>query len=432
MCALLRSILFIGFSIRILLGFTWLCMNFMEVQMFAPAGGLLYPLLLQVFGGIPQILYLLQLGAACAVGYVLMKPYGRSGLFWRIWYVLALMTFPMALQCHLALLPYSFVSSLVLLELGFCRGILDCEDGIPMAGFARAGVCWFGLALLLPEYTWLGGIPLALTVLLRLRTLRKNLRQLAYCVILIVAFGGMIAGLRSLSLLEEQEESQRTFWFSMASRITWPRLWEDHVQWSEELRTVVEDVVWDTSNSPDNMERLFRPVLEGAVGEEQAKEFYREMAGVSWRLHKTQIVKQIIWDLFTYAAPSSVLQLQLSGRAYASASGRNYEIMGMNRPRLTKYYVAYSCWWFFVTLGAGALLILVGRMTGEGHFSLRKLAFPTVAVIWTGVLVSFYTMQGAGIADYKYTIAAASLWSLFALGIMGRRVCSEKDKYARE
>ena len=415
LCALLRSFLFIGFSIRILLGLTWLCMNFMEVQRFAPAEGLLYSLLLQVFGRIPQILYLLQLSTACASVYLLIRPFGRPGLFWRVWYVLAFLTLPMALQCHLTLLPYSFVSSLIIFELGFCRGIFDSEGNISMAELARTAACWLGLALLLPEYGWLGMIPPVLTILLHLKDLRKHIRQLAYCIILIAAFGGMIAGLHSLSLPEGREESGRTFWFCIASRTAWPRLWEDHAQWSDNLRALGDDLIWETSNSPDNMERIFKPALEEAVGEEQAQEYYREIAKIAWRLNKEQIVKQIGWDLLTYAAPSSVLQLQLSGKAYAFVSGINYDIMGMNSPWLTKYYVAYSCWWFFVALGAAMLLALTGYMAGEWHFSLKKLVFPVVAVIWLVILVCFYTMQGAGLADYKYTIAVASMWTLLVL-----------------
>lgn len=421
LCALLRSILFIGFSVQILLGLAWMCTNFMEVQAFAPIGGQLYLLLLKMFGRIPQILYLLQLGAAFTAGYVLIKPYGRPGRFWRIWYVLAFMTLPMALQCHLALLPHSFVSSLVLLELAFCRGILKSEDGMSVAGLARAAACWLGLALLMPEYGWLGVIPPILTVLFHLRKLCKQVRKLAYCIILIAAFGGMITGIRSLASPEGKEGKQNTFWFSMASRTAWPRLWEDHIWWSEELRALVENVVWDTSNSPDNMERIFRPALEQVVGEDQAQEYYREITEVAWWLNKEQIVKQIAWDLLTYAAPSSVLQLQLSGRSYAFVSGRNYEIMGMNHPLLTKYYVAYGCWWFFATLGATVLLALSSLVAGEWLFSLRKPGFPAMTVIWSGVMACFYTMQGAGIADYKYTIAVASLWSLPALVVMGRR-----------
>lgn len=425
LCVLLRSFLFIGFSIQILLGLAWLCTNFTEVQAFAPVGGQLYSLLLQLFGGIPQILYLLQLGVAFAVGYVLIKPYGRQSKFWKIWYVLAFMTFPMALQCHLALLPHSFVSSLVLLELVFCRGIFTSEGRASVAGLARAAACWFGLAFLLPEYVWLGVIPPVLTVLLHLRELCKHIRQLAYCIILIAAFGGMIAGLRSLASPEGKEGNQNTFWFSMASRTAWPRLWENYILWSEELRAIVENVVWDASCSPDNMERIFRPALEQAVGEDQAREYFREIAKVAWRSNKKQIINQIAGDLLTYAAPSSVLQLQLSGRSYAFISGRNYEIMGMNHPRLTKYYVAYSCWWFFAALGATVLLILSRCAAEKRLVSLSKLKFCAVVVIWSGILVCFYTMQGAGIADFKYTIAVASLWSFLALMAMGGGTCIE-------
>lgn len=327
----------------------------------------------------------------------------------------------MALQCHLALLPHSFVSSLLFLELAFCLRVYQGEEGkVPLKELAKAGVCWLLLALFLPEYVWLGVIPLVLVLLFRIRTLCKNLRKFAYCVILIAAFGGILAGLCSLPLWEKQRESQRTFWFAMAGRIAWPKLWEDRGYWSEELRTLVENLVWEASDAPDNMERLLQPAIEGAVGEEKAKEYYREMAKAAWRLHRDWLIRLMAEDMLTYAAPSAILQRQLTGGGYVSGSGRNYEIMFMNSPRLTKYYVSYSSWWFFVALGAVALLTAVGFLAGEWRFSLKKMVFPTMVLLWMGVVVCFYVMQGAGIADYKYTIAASSLWSFLALNAIGR------------
>lgn len=418
LCFLLKGVLIAGFSVRIVLGLSWMFLNFIEVQQFGRPEGFLYPILLQAFGQIPQLLFLLQLALAGLAGYMLLKPVCFPGRLKSIWYVLAFMTLPMAMQCHLALLPYSFVSSLLLLELSCLREATKSENGLNLRELAAAGGCWVGLALLLPEYGWLGLIPLVLAVTVRLNRLCKNLRRLALCVVLIAAFGGIVAGAGSLTKTEERAE--RTFWFNMASRMSWPTIWQDSEGWSQDLREIALDVCWETGYAPDNMEKVLKPAIETAVGPEKAQEYYREIAQRAWSGRKVWIIRQIGWDVLSHGVPQAVLQLQLTGVGYDSCSGRNYEIMLMNSPRLTKYYVNYSCWWFFWAMGL-AVLLWGTRCVKEGfRFSPGKAAFPIVTAVSLGTIVFFYTMQGAGIADYKQTVAAAGIWSLIALWGTGR------------
>lgn len=418
LCILLKGMLIIGFSVQIVLGLGWMFRNFIEIQQFGRPEGFLYPLLLKVFGKIPRLLYLLQLGLAGVAGYMLLKPIGSAGRLRRIWYVLAFMTLPMAMQCHLALLPYSFVSSLFLLELSCLRQATEFENGLDLRALAAAGACWVGLALLLPEYSWLGLVPLALTVVVRPALLRGNLRRLALCVVLIAAFGGIVAGIGSLT--KTAKGSERTFWFNMASRMSWPTVWLDSEGWSQDLREIALDVCWEAGYAPDNMEKVLKPVIETAVGQEKAQEYYREIALHSWNGRKVRIVRQICWDMLIYGAPQAVLQLQLTGVGYDSFSGRNYEIMFMSSPRLTKYYVSYSCWWFFCSMGLTVLLWVMRHVKEGFRFSFGKAAFPIAAIVSLGAVVLYYTMRGAGIADYKQTVAAAGMWSLIALWGIGR------------
>ena len=158
---LLKSMLFIGFSIQIIFGLVWMCFNFTHVQEFGVPEGILYPLLLRIFGSVPQILYLLQLCLAWFCTRELIKPIVRLRTIWQNWYVLVLLTLPFSMQCHLALLPYSFVCSLLFLEVSFCRNAMAAEQGISCMELTKGAACWLILALLLPEYKWLGGIPLA-------------------------------------------------------------------------------------------------------------------------------------------------------------------------------------------------------------------------------------------------------------------------------
>ena len=419
LCILLKGILFIGFSVQIALGLVWMCMNFIEVQHFGQPQGFLYPLLLRVLGRVPWILYLLQLGLAGFSAYMLLKPVFPAGRLWRVWFVSALMTMPMAMQCHLALLPYSFVSSLLMLELSCLREASSGEREFGLQAFAGAGVCWVGLTLLLPEYGWLGLLPPAFTLLLRLPSLGRSLRRLVYSVLLLAAFGGIVAGIGNLT--EEEKEYERTFWFSMASRMTWPTVWEDSSGWSQELLELLPwEMRWEISYTPGNMERILQPTLETAVGKEKAQEYYREMAVRSFCLRKTRIVRQIGADAVIYAAPQAVLQKQLKGRGYNSYSGRNYEIMAMEHPVLTKRYVNYSCWWFMVALGITVLFLAALKAAGRKLFQKGIVSLLAAYIVPLGGILAYYVMLGSGIADYKCTLTASTMWTVLALFCMGK------------
>lgn len=435
LCALLKGILFIGFSIQIVLGLIWMCFHFAGVQKFGAPEGFLYPMLLKCFGSVPQVLYLLQLGLAGYAGNLILKPFGKQGVFWQSWQVLALLTLPVAMQCHLALLPYSFVSSLLFLEVYFCRGAMRERDDVDVTELAKGACCHLALSLLLPEYVWLGGIPLMLVVLLRLPALVKRMRKLTYCILLLAAIVGIAAG--TDSLIRSEEDYRGSFWFSMASRIAWPTISNDSQDWSDELEAVVKPVYWEITYSPGNMERLLRPVVEDAVGEEQAQVFYREMVERAWPLQWPKIIRQMGWDVLTLVLPQAVLQMQLIGRGYDSYSGRNYEIMLEGWPMLTKYYVDYSCWWFIVMLGTAAMLAVFRLLAGERLYSQRALALPAVCALSAGVITLYYTMRGAGIADYKSTLALSSVWTVGALQIYsgqgvdadgGTVDCMEKER----
>lgn len=413
-CVLLKGMLFIGFSIRIVLGFVWMCANFMEIQQFDSPQGFLYPLLLGTLGKVPQILYLLQLGFAAFAGYILLKPILPERRFLHIWYVLAFMSLPMSIQCHLALLPHSFVSSLIQLELSCCREAMGSESGFELKALAGAGICWVGLALFLSEYGWLGLVPLAVTLLVRLPSLCRNLKKLAYGVLLLAAFCGITAGV--MSLTKTEEEYERTFWFSMASRMTWPTIWQDSAGWPGELLEILpQETIWQTSYSPDNIEQIFQPALEKAVGREKAQEYYRQMAESSFQIRKSRIVRQMGWDLLIYAVPQAVLQRQLEGVGYDSYSGINYGVMTMKHPTLTKYYVDYSCWWFWTAMGI--TLFFLAALKAEGRRLLEKGVVLCLAVyaVSGGGMLAYYVMRGAGIADYKCTLAVSAMWAIPAL-----------------
>lgn len=422
---LLKGILFIGFSIQIIFGLVWMCFNFMQVQAFGEPEGYLYPLLLRFFGGVPQILYLLQLGLAGFSAGALLKPVVRKGVFRLGWCVLALLTLPFSMQCHLALLPYSFVCSLLFLEVSSCRSAMADRQDISCVGLAKGAACWLILFLLLPEYKWLGGIPLALTVLFRVPELVKKLRRMAYCLLIIAAFWGVIVGSGRLSGIPE--ERGESFWFSLACRIAWPTVWHDADGWPEELKTVTAPVLWETTYNSGNMERLLRPAIENAVGVEQAEVYYRQMAALAWRIHSSAIIRQMGGDALVYVLPQVILPLQLEGRGYDSFSGRNYEIMLGRHFRLTKYYVNYSCWWFVVAFWAVLFLAVLRIAAGEKLIERKVPGFLIMCALSAGAVTVYYIMHGAGMSDYKCTLAVSTVWTVWMLYCMRQEPQDDRE-----
>ncbi len=114
-----------------------------------------------------------------------------------------------------------------------------------------------------------------------------------------------------------------------------------------------------------------------------------------------------------YCASPVILQLQLSGDAYDSHSGRNYEIMRRSAPVLTKQYVNYGRW-FAAAAVLTALLLAARLAAGERPYGKRE-GLLSVAVLFSAACcVLWYTMQGAGIMDYKYTVLINQVWFLWS------------------
>ena len=413
-CRIGKGILFIGFSVQTVLGTVWMCCNFMKGQAFGAPSGWLYPFLLWIVGDCVWVLYLVQLCLAYYAVRKFLAPLLPEGIFWENWGSLALLTLPMALQCHMAALPYSAVSSLFLLELCFCRKLF--QGGNLVRETVAGAACWLALWALLPEYGMFGAVPLVLSLLVQCRMRPGEGRRLVAACLVVAALSGILGGLKGL--LPAPDGRKVTWEQAMASRFAWPSLWNDSQKWPKELAEAAGNCVWDASYTPAHMEQILFPAIEEAAGE-NAGVLYGKMAQFAWQNHKIRVLKEIAWDVLGYGAAPAILQLQLIGRAYDSYSGRNYEIMFQNTPVLTKYYVSYGCWGFVAGLGAGALLGVAGLLAGGIRLHHGKMCFAGVCVACGGVLVLAYTMRGAGMMDYKCTVAIVELWAAWLLSGMG-------------
>lgn len=430
----IKNMLFIGFTVQIFLGLFWMAGNLGKVQDFAPVDTGVYPLLLRLAGKWYVLLYLLQLGAALYAGCRLLRSL-QAMTKWHVrgkgiclWGSLAMMTLPMAMQCHLALLPYSLVSSLGLLEISFV-----CEPAGEKNLFGEKALwgslaCFAAQCLLWPKYCIPGMVLPLLLFLRRLPGILRNRERLCRGLLLAVCFLAVTAAGYGAEHSGESGRCNTSGWnWRLVKRFCWPTIWVDWAGVPEALNLAANTVLWNSSFYPSNMDIYLKPELD-AMTPETAGSVMKTMVSRAWRDHYPMVVRQIGWDVLGYSVTPVILPLQLTGDAYDSCSGRNYEIMRNGTPVLAKYYVKASCCWF-----TASLVLLAGAVVSGciGEFSERRKSatthrerlsgmFPFLAVaVSAAVTVLFFTLQGAGIMDYKYTVWVNQLWIAGCIMIAG-------------
>lgn len=439
-----RVILWVGCSLQIVLGICWIAMNFSHFQIFDESTlyveisknlicdeyeGILYPLLILLAKGIVEIfpipyyciLYLLQLGFALAAGYVFLHTVGITGKKRLVWGSLVLLTFPMAVQCHLAVLPQSLLSSFLLLELAAClRGMR--EKTCPSArAFAKVLFCWMVTALLQPEYLYLGLVPILVLfgygVGKGWKTHRKNVLR---CLLLVMAFAGMITGLHSLTQVEGYYgRTRQSLNLHLASRCVWRYVHVDYEYWPEDARAqFTPETARIADLYADNVERIVGRTLEKTLGVERTREVLGDIAKHAWTYHKQNIVHDAAWDVVGYTFAPPVVQRQFTGKAYDSYSGANYDAMRMQSPVLTEKFFNYGCWWFVTGLiVAGVLQVMVLFRAKAGFWNVEKGTALLGWMLTVPAIVLYYTLQGAGMMDYKKTIVVILLWLIWMLTV---------------
>lgn len=430
LAVILKGILFTGFSIQTIMGIVWMCFNFIHLQDFGEPEGILYPVLRNALGGAYPLLYLGQLCVAFfAAHFFLQGLYPAKG-FLSVWRDFVLLTFPLALQCHLALSPYSLVSSFVLVEASLAIRLCRDRETFSVRLFAAEGLCWLMLTLLLPEYLALGGVLFLLTGAVgAVRMFRRHQKQsLGGLLVVCAACLGIVLGCVSLSERWENPFRREELAVSLFSRFAWQNMWNDMGQWPPEVPEALGGQTAEVSRYADNVRLIMKPVMDENFEAERKVQYYLRMAEIGWRMHSSVVIRQIGWDALGYGVTPLILPLQLEGRAYDAYSGRNYELMMSHTPILTSRYVRYSCWWFGCMLAVAALLWIAGRSAGRKAERRSGTAGVLLCIFTLGWIVVWYTMRGAGLMDYKCTVAVNLFWVAAALTVMRRGMGNATDE----
>lgn len=435
--AVLKGVLFIGISVQTVLGIVWMCCNFSGVPRFGDSlfymqasrtlrcdeyTGILYPVLLRAAGRNHYVVYVLQLAAACAAAGCFLRVFLPGKKWLTVWGCLALMTIPVVLQCHMALLPCSFAASLALLQLSLLAGAVRKKEDRTLRRLAEISLCWLGLALLLPEYLFLGAVPVALMGICCRRQWKGNRRLRWYGLLMAAAFAGMILGANSLTQTRGlYGRPQRTLLMAMAQRMAWTNVLANYEDWPEYMVDYVGvDNILAAAQDAEGMDRFLFPAVEQAAADQavtplQVREFYRAMIVDALRWYRPVIFKQIAWDAVGYAAAPVFLQSFLEGRGYDTYSGRNYDFFLARTPGLSKLCMDYGSWCFVLTAAFAAALQAL-RLWNSGQEERKETAGQaSCCLAMAGAMVLWYTMRGAGMLDYKNTALVTQLWTVWAV-----------------
>lgn len=427
--AVLSRILWIGVSIQIVFGLLWMCCSFTGAQWFLESSfyvkvsenficdeytGILYPLLLVLTGKNDLLLCLLQLTAAFGAGYVFVGALGANSPAWRIWGSLGIMTYPTALQCHMAVLPNSLTFSCFLLLLACVLRALKKERQNWRMELLGTHVCWGLAAFLQPEYFWFGLVPVIMFWIYDVVKYRKSAgRRVGYHFLLAAVFAGMII---NVSGFYTQEGYYGKAGGSLAGtvfrRVVWCGLAQYYMDWPEEVRAVVPaELFTETLERPENMTLLLQPEIEAQLGMQRATEFYWDISGLVLKNNYRRIAYEVGWDTLGNLLPLVTIQEQLEGRGYGSYCARNYETMRQECPTLTYYFMQYAIWWFPVGCILAAMVILMDLMSKS-----KKQIYPVMVCVLSGIVMAmWYVMTDVGAWDYKNGLFMGCLWVIWMI-----------------
>lgn len=454
----LTRVLMIGFGVQIILGAAWACLQFPRLQEFGETYfllkvrenlvcdeyvGILYPILLRIFWGIAKVipipyycyLYALQLAVAALAARFFLNSFPSFkdlGMPYKTWAILSLMTIPLAMQCHMAVLPYSLTGSLFLTQLGLViRGFLswrDTADGSekskgPAIRIALMGACWLAEELLLPEYRTFGGVLTAgygIAETLHCKVGRydskKGLHEMLRIVLITAVLLGAVPQVSRLTTTPGSHGRMGNSPEAAAMRrYAWDDFGELYGDWPEELKSALTQEEISVCNEyPERKTYILGEKVDAAYGREKAREIYGAVARAGKKIRARRNLKEMLQDAASYGFSPLAQVILMTGKAKPSHNANNYEVMRMGAPRLTSLYVRFGGFLYAVALFVCLVFYAGIFIRAEGKKRLWILGNGFIMAIMGIFMVLYYVHEGGGIMDPKNALVITLLWASWA------------------
>lgn len=435
-----KTAFFILLSLQIAAGCIWGVYNCTSLRMFGDTtlllkqsetlsitggGGVIYPALLAVVRTMTVngpvrfyvLMYLLQIILAFISWFFFSgKVLGLEKKGARIWTALAIITCPFAMQCHLAVLEYSFVSSLMCLlvtfQIVFTREWKKSENGLGMERALR-DVCvvslfWLMLSLLRREFILLGMIPVAVvlvTVLGRGHFSGKLMK--IWPVLLAGVFFMIIFMTDSLFRSDDRLNAGDVFKRSLYYRVAWSEDLDELYQWPDYITNVVDrSTMHAVMEDPGLVSTVFADAVQEKLGREGASDEMFAWAKVAFRDNKKKIVIDTVTEIAGYLFVPFFSELKLRGIGLPGYCAGIYDVMRRNAPGFTGYYMRLSSVIYCFMMPSALILFFIRKRAG-------KLREYVPAGMMLAVAAVIYTFSGNNVWDQRKGLFATCMWIAF-------------------
>lgn len=336
-------------------------------------------------------------------------------------YVGFILTIPMVLQVHMAVLPYSIASSLLVALMAKMIWLCVFETKEKKADAIQVAVLWICSALICPDYEWLCGFCVAGGVLWY-GVVHKHLCGR-------VMLGGLVAvlciagGNAFLQTPRSNGKMQKSVEGTLLRSVVWPNFVELSFFWPEEVRAnwTTEDLML-ISMMPERVSAEFGPVMEQKLGVKEAHRVYREMIMQTIKVNTRDVITGMGQEAVAYLCPPVSVKVQLQG-AGESYTGWNYGRMKDYAPKVTRYYVecALSAW-IYLLVAAGCLCICriqpkQWQPKGKKSRFYGTLVYVSIMIFAVDV---WYVLVSGNMQDYLKVPMITVLWAFLVIGALRR------------
>lgn len=444
-----QFVVLILMAAQILVGCAWGFLNCSSLQAFPDTAelvklsgtlkitgdtGILYPALLIVIRTLTvngpvlfyHVMYLLQIVLALVSWFVFARNvFSFDSKYKDAFFALAVVTNPYAMQVHLAVLEYSFVSSFVCLLVSYqIRFMREWKDSEKKPGLEKAmrdisvtSLFWLASALTRKEFIFIGSLPvlaLLITIVKRFaKTGSKKALNIASPIILVLAFTGIICMSDSLFRSGERLSPLDSVKRSLYYRIAWTEDLQDRFHWPEYLVTIVdEDSMIHFMNDPGIVRPGLADCISEKVGTKETSDYFLQWARIRFSDNKKGIVLETASDFLGYLFVPAKTEYVLKGNGYPGFVAGNYDVMKQHTPRLTKVYLRYFSIAYRIMLICFAICLILEMIVRDKKdksvVSKKSLYLPAAVIaVFTSI---GYTFLGCNVFDHRKALFTTCMW----------------------
>jgi hypothetical protein len=450
---IMKIVFYCMMGIQIMFGILWMIRNFTAVPAFGDSKEylelgktmildeyrpVLYPLLLRGIGWVesvtsiplPVILYTMQTMASFgAVLYGVRKldevilagdQFLADRKIVHVFFSFYLVTIPMITFMNFTVLTDSLATSALILFLTGMVVFLN-EASVKVSACILVTVSLMVQSLLRADRLYSCILVLTICLIIRLVRTLENRKRITIAVLAISLIS--IGSVRMISHMTQTPgihgRVQTNLSFVLLDRIVWPNMAANYPDFPQEIQEAIsiEDArKFDEHNN--NVMYQMAPLLEGKVGQERAKDMYRQMAAIVFKNQTKKVLADIGEDILAMAVSPVSSLLHAYGRCEKNDSW-NLHCMSTKTPSLTKNYNLYYQYSFVISIVFGGILSVIYMWKKESRNIGRAISAFVPYLLFGGVLTLWFCLGDGAPPNDRYAMIIYIAWALLDAALWG-------------